>query len=123
MDTKKILVVDDNIINLKMAERALKGNAAYKVVLVPSGEHALKFLEKNTTDLVLLDILMPDMDGFEVLARLREKPEAADVPVVFLTADEEPATRERAEAAGVKDMVMKPFDKEKLLAVIAGYLG
>lgn len=123
MDTKKILVVDDNIINLKMAERALKGNAAYKAVLVPSGEHALKFLENNTPDLVLLDILMPDMDGFEVLARLREKPEAADVPVVFLTADEEPATRERAEATGVKDMVMKPFDKEKLLAVIAGYLG
>lgn len=122
MDTKKILVVDDDVINLKMAERALKGGSAYKAVLVPSGEHALKFLEKNTPDLILLDIMMPDMDGFEVLKRLREKPEASGVPVVFLTADEEPATRERAMAVGVQDLVLKPFNREELLAVIAGYL-
>ncbi len=123
MDMKKILVVDDSAINLKMADRVLKEREDCRPVLVPSGERAFKFLEKNRPELILLDIMMPEMDGFEVLEKLREKPDTADIPVVFLTADDEPATRERAEAAGVKDIVMKPFDKAELLEVVASYIG
>ncbi len=121
MDMKKILVVDDSAINLKMADKVLKEIEEYKPVLVPSGERAFKFLEKNRPDLILLDIMMPEMDGFEVLERLRADQAAKDIPVVFLTADEEPETRERAEAAGVQDIVMKPFKKEELLSVVAKY--
>ena len=123
MDMKKILVVDDSAINLKMADRVLKEREDCRPVLVPSGERAFKFLEKNRPELILLDIMMPEMDGFEVLERLKGNPETVDIPVVFLTADDEPATRERAEAAGVKDIVMKPFDKEELLGVVASYIG
>lgn len=123
MEIKKILVVDDSTINLKMADRVLKEREDCKPVLVPSGERAFKFLEKNRPELILLDIMMPEMDGFEVLERLKGNPETVDIPVVFLTADDEPATRERAEAAGVKDIVMKPFDKEELLGVVASYIG
>ena len=123
MDMKKILVVDDSAINLKMADRVLKEREDCRPVLVPAGERAFKFLEKNRPELILLDIMMPEMDGFEVLEKLREKPDTADIPVVFLTADDEPATRERAEAAGVKDIVMKPFDKAELLEVVASYIG
>ena len=121
MDMKKILVVDDSAINLKMADKVLKENESYKPVLVPSGERAFKFLEKNRPDLILLDIMMPEMDGFEVLERLRADEAAKDIPVVFLTADEEPETRARAEAAGVQDIVGKPFKKEELLSVVAKY--
>ena len=121
MDMKKILVVDDNAINLKMADKVLKENEAYKPVLVPSGERAFKFLEKNKPDLILLDIMMPELDGFEVLERLKADEATREIPVVFLTADEEPETRTRAEAAGVQDIVMKPFKKEALLAVVAKY--
>ena len=123
MEIKKILVVDDSTINLKMADRVLKEREDCKPVLVPSGERAFKFLEKNRPELILLDIMMPEMAGFEVLERLKGNPETVDIPVVFLTADDEPATRERAEAAGVKDIVMKPFDKEELLGVVASYIG
>ena len=123
MEIKKILVVDDSTINLKLADRVLKEREDCKPVLVPSGERAFKFLEKNRPELILLDIMMPEMDGFEVLERLKGNPETVDIPVVFLTADDEPATRERAEAAGVKDIVMKPFDKEELLGVVASYIG
>lgn len=121
MDMKKILVVDDSAINLKMADKVLKEIEEYKPVLVPSGERAFKFLEKNRPDLILLDIMMPEMDGFEVLERLRADEAAKDIPVVFLTADEEPETRARAEAAGVQDIVGKPFKKEELLSVVAKY--
>jgi len=67
---KCILVVDDSAANLKFVESVLKD--IYKLILVKSGEQALKYLERNTVDLVLLDILMPEMDGFEVFAKIKE---------------------------------------------------
>ena len=69
---KKILVVDDNVVNLKFVDKMLKINEDYKPVLVPSGSKALQFLSKNVPDLILLDILMPDMDGFETYRAVRD---------------------------------------------------
>ena len=68
---KKILVVDDNVVNLKFVDKMLKSNEEYKPVLVPSGSKALQFLSKNVPDLILLDILMPEMDGYQVLEEIR----------------------------------------------------
>ena len=122
MAMKKILVVDDSVINLKMAEKVLKLNEDYKPVLVPSGSRAMKFLSANVPDMILLDVLMPEMDGFAVLAAIQEKPELANVPVVFLTADEDPETAARSKAAGVKAFIKKPFAKQDLLDAVAKYL-
>lgn len=119
---KKILIVDDSPINLKMADKTLRENPEYKPVPVPSGSRALKFLEQNKPDLILLDILMPEMDGFELYARLHADPVYTDIPVIFLTADEDPETKARAESLGVKDFLLKPFDKQILLTTVARYL-
>ena len=82
---KCILVVDDSTTNLKFVESVLKDT--YKLILVKSGEKALQYLVKNTVDLVLLDILMPEMDGFETFEKIKSLELNRDVPVVFLTAD------------------------------------
>lgn len=121
MEKKHILVVDDSVINLKIAGRVLKENELYNVVQVPSGERALKYLEQHKADLVLLDIMMPEMNGFEVLEQMQQNAAWKDVPVVFLTADEDAETKQRAELAGVKDIILKPFHKDELLATAAKY--
>ena len=77
-----ILVVDDNKTNLASARMVL--NDMYKVTSVTMGVQALKFLEKNTCDLILLDINMPEMDGFEVLEQIKANPEWMEIPVIFL---------------------------------------
>lgn len=119
---KKILVVDDSVVNLKMAEKVLKENEDYKSILVPSGDRALKFLSKNKPDLILLDIMMPDMDGFEVMSQFRKQPDLQDVPVIFLTADDTEDTQLKAEKAGAKGLLLKPFKKDVLLDLVAKYL-
>lgn len=119
---KKILVVDDNTINLKLADKILKENADYKPVMVPSGARALQFLSKNVPDMILLDIMMPDMDGFETLAKIRADERLKEVPVLFLTADTEPETADKVKAAGGLDMLTKPFKKDNLLNLVAKYM-
>lgn len=82
---KHILVVDDTPTNLSFVENVLKDK--YKLALAKSGERALKYLEKTQVDLVLLDIMMQEMDGFETFERIRQLPKNKNTPVVFLTAD------------------------------------
>lgn len=117
---KKVLVVDDNTINLKMAERVLKD--VCQPILVPSGELALRFFQHNEADLILLDVLMPEMDGFETLEKLRENSASAQVPVIFLTADTDEETEQRGRETGAVNFVTKPFKKDDLLAAIEPYL-
>ena len=121
-DVKKILVIDDNSINLKLADMLLRSRAGWKPVPVPSGKRAMMFLERNKADLILLDFMMPEEDGFQVLAKLRANPATADIPVVFLTGVEDAQTIESIKAQGIEDIVAKPFQPEDLLAVAAKYL-
>lgn len=104
---KHILIVDDNKTNLVSAKNALADD--YKVTAVTSGEQALKFLDKNVPDLILLDINMPEMDGFEVLERIKNIPECNHLPVIFLTADSDSATESRCLESGAQDFIVKPF--------------
>lgn len=104
---KHILIVDDNKTNLLFAKNALIDE--YKVTAVTSGEQALKFLDKNIPDLMLLDINMPEMDGFEVLERVKNIPECNHLPVIFLTADNDSATESRCLESGAQDFIAKPF--------------
>lgn len=95
---RRVLVLDDSSMNLKMAERALQD--VCKPILVPSGRLALKYLENNDADLILLDVLMPEMDGFETMDKLKANAKTASIPVVFLTADTDEDTRKRGNEKG-----------------------
>ena len=112
-----IVVVDDDMSNLQMAGTVLS-KANKKVSAMKSGQRLLTFLQENEPDLILLDIMMPEMDGFETLRRLREQEKEMGrdpVPVIFLTADEDSNTERRGFEEGVSDYIRKPFNPEVLL--------
>ena len=110
---KHILVVDDNATNLHIAENSLKPE--YKLTLLLSGEQALKFLSRNKPDLILLDISMPGMDGFETIKRIKENPDTANIPVVFLTAMSASESEVKGLQLGAADFIAKPFVPEVML--------
>jgi len=110
-----ILVVDDDANNLKAASHILVKNGM-RASCVRSGEDALRFLDGGRRpDLILLDIHMPEMDGFETLRRIRADAQTAAIPVVFLTADEGSDAETRGLEAGAMDFIKKPFVPEVLL--------
>jgi len=113
-DQATILIVDDQPQNLRLLEAVLQPRG-YRTVSAESGEAALEALRREQADLVLLDILMPGMDGYEVCRRIRENPETAFLPVVMITASDT-AQKLRATEAGADDFVAKPFDQGELLA-------
>ena len=107
---KRILAVDDSTMNLKLVENMIKGE--YQLELSGSGFDALAYLENNTVDLVLLDLLMPEMDGMETYDRLRELENGKNVPVIFLTADTDIESEITCLKKGASDFVRKPFMPE-----------
>lgn len=109
-----ILVVDDDTSNLKMASRILS-RENMRVSSLKSGEDTIKFLQENRPDIILLDVHMPGMDGFETLAAIRENKATADIPVIFLTADDDSNTEKKGLEAGAIDFIKKPFVPEVLL--------
>ncbi len=109
---KHILLVDDVSTNLKCEELILHNQ--YKVTMVKSGEDALRYLESTIPDLILLDIHLSRMDGFEVMEHMRKDPKTASIPVIFLTADDH-VDVERSLALGAVDFIRKPFDPQTLL--------
>ncbi len=102
-----ILMVDDDPVNLKQAQMILEKQ--YRVVTATSGARALAFLQKNVPDLILLDIKMPVIDGFEMLERIRDIESCALTPVIFLTSDSSAATETKCLSAGATDFIGKPF--------------
>ena len=113
-DHPTILIVDDQPQNLRLLEAVLEPRG-YRTISAESGEAALEVLGREQADLVLLDILMPGMDGYEVCRRIRENPATAFLPVVMITASDT-AQKLRATEAGADDFVAKPFDQGELLA-------
>ena len=109
-----ILVIDDDASNLKMASRILSMEKM-RVSCMKSGEDAIKLLQDNRPDLILLDVHMPGMDGFETLAAVRKNKATADIPVIFLTADDDSDTETKGLQAGAMDFIKKPFVPEVLL--------
>ena len=102
----RFLVVDDDATMARAIHSILKDD--YEVFMVTSGRAALQFLEKKTPDLVLLDIKMPEMDGFETLQEMRKRPEMTEVPVIFLTGNEDSTTEEKGLEVGASDFIRKP---------------
>lgn len=118
---KKILVVDDSKINLKVAGQILKPYN-FNIVNAESGYEALELAETGTFDLILMDIMMPKMNGIETLRRLKQIP-GFDVPVVALTADAIEGTDEKYKNAGFDDYLSKPIDRYLLNKILNKYLG
>ena len=104
---KSILVVDDDKLNLSTARKVLSED--YKVIPVVRGEQALSYLQNGSCDIILLDINMPDMDGFQVLEKIREMERCKNIPVIFLTADDDTETETRCFKEGAIDFIAKPF--------------
>ncbi len=114
MDKKAtILVVDDTKENVHILLSLLE---EYDVVVALSGKKALKMVEKNDIDIILLDIMMPEMDGYEVCAILKSQPHTKEIPILFITAKTDEESIEKAFDTGGVDYVTKPFKPKELLA-------
>lgn len=116
MDEHKfsILIVDDNPKNLQVLGNTLK-NRDYKVEFAINGYKALEWLEQRSFDLVLLDVMMPEMDGYEVCRKLRDKKSLENTPVIFLTAKSDTEGVVKGFEAGAQDYITKPFNTPELL--------
>jgi len=110
---KLILLVDDNLANLKIGHNILAEK--YTVATAPSAEKMFKLLENNSPALILLDIDMPDMNGYEAIKILKSKPETKDIPVIFLTAITESDDEREGLSLGAVDYITKPFNPDLLL--------
>ncbi len=113
---KIILIVDDDRLTLSTAQKLLEGE--YKVIAVNSGKQAFKYLERHTPDLILLDINMPGIDGFEVMATLQKDAHWKKIPVIFLTADRSAETEIKCFRVGACDYIAKPFEPNIMLSRI-----
>lgn len=120
-DNFNILVVDDNQENLRVVSNYLK-EAGFRIALALDGKSAMEIIKNNSIDLVLLDIMMPEMDGFEVCKILKSKSETFEIPVIFLTAKNDTYDIVRAFRLGGVDYITKPFKKEELLARVSNHL-
>ncbi len=116
----RVLIVDDAKANLDILVEGLK--ADHKLSLAMNGEMALQIAARTPPDLVLLDIMMPGMDGYEVCRRLREIPETADVPIMFLSSLEEVQNKTRGFEAGANDYLTKPFEMLEVKARVRSLL-
>ncbi len=116
-----ILVVDDNLENLKVVGNFLK-EQGYRIALAFDGKSALSIIENNPIDMVLLDIMMPEMDGFEVCRQIKSKKEIANIPVIFLSAKNNTEDVIRGFELGGADYVTKPFVRSELLMRVKNHL-
>lgn len=112
----RILAVDDNIINLATIEQELKNR--YDVITVNSGARAIRFLNKDKPDLILLDVQMALKDGIETLKEIRTMENGATIPVIMLTAKKDKETVIEGTKLGILDYILKPFDSQDLQARI-----
>jgi PleD family two-component response regulator len=118
--SKKILAVDDMPEILSFVNNALKSH--YKVIAVPGGKAALKVMESQKPDLFILDIDMPEMDGFELAIKIRQNPDHARTPIIFLTGNSSRAHIDRATMVGGNEFIVKPATHEYLLTKVGGFL-
>ncbi|MBU1877834.1 MAG: response regulator, partial [Chloroflexi bacterium] len=116
-----ILIVDDTPANLSLLSQMF-AKQGYQVRPVPDGPLALTAAQAEPPDLVLLDIRMPDMDGYEVCEHLKAHPQTRDIPIIFVSALEDIKDKVKAFTAGGVDYVTKPFQVEEVLARVATHL-
>lgn len=117
----QILLVDDNPTNLQVLYQTLEGKG-YRLLAARSGKGAITIAQRIVPDLILLDVMMPEMDGFETCALLKADPRTRECPVIFLSALTEPSEKVRGLDLGAVDFVNKPFQAEEVLARVRTHL-
>jgi len=117
---KTIFLVDDNITNLTMGRNVLSGH--YNVATVDSGQRMLKMLEKNIPDMILLDVEMPEMNGYDAIKIIKSKKETQNIPIIFLTAKSDSESELEGLSLGAIDYIIKPFSPPLLLKRIETHL-
>ena len=119
---KKILYVDDSEVDLDLVENMLQD--FYTVLPSKSGQEALDFLLRNDSiNLILLDLIMPEMDGFETFSRIKDLGTMSHIPIAFLTSSKEENDQAQAEKLGAADYILKPYTQKELLTRIKNIIG
>ncbi|RKZ89949.1 MAG: hypothetical protein DRR19_10945 [Candidatus Parabeggiatoa sp. nov. 1] len=119
-DKITILVIDDEIVSRYTIEATLESED-YTLVSAENGKQALEKIEVIMPDLVLLDVMMPGMNGFEVCRRLRTYPHLANLPIIMVTAWDEPVARARCLEMGATEVICKPFNHNELNAIVSKF--
>ncbi len=120
---KRILLIDDEDDIREVAKMSLEITAGWEVLTASSGKEGVAKAESEKPDAILLDLMMPELDGTATLARLKQNPASREIPVVLLTAKVHPAERNRFSELGAAAVMPKPFDPMKLADEIAAALG
>lgn len=121
-DRKKILIVDDSN-TILMMERLILNKGPYVTVAATNGEEAVRKAQAENPDLILLDVVMPKMDGFEACRRIRRQSATSNIPIIMVTTRGEEQNIESGYQAGCTDYVTKPIDGAELLSKLRSYLG
>lgn len=119
---KKILLIDDSSVNNLLLQNVLEDDN-FEVMVAFSGKEGLEILSEETPDLVILDIMMPKMDGFEVLNKIVAGERTKDIPVIMLTAKTDYADKKLSLEAGAADYINKPVNIDDLLKKVNSILG
>ncbi len=122
MERKKILLVDDSN-TILMMERMILNKGPYVTVTASNGEEAIQKSQAEKPDLILMDVVMPKMDGFEACRRIRRETTTAQIPIIMVTTRGEAQNVEIGYKAGCTDYVTKPIDSTELLTKLRSYLG
>lgn len=119
---KKVIMVVEDEDSLRMLESILLTSRGYKVFSVGNGKDALECIEKELVDLILLDIMLPDMDGYEVCRQVKSNPETSHIPVIFMTAKKTEADKAKGQEVKADEYITKPFKSAVVLDTIQNFL-
>jgi CheY-like chemotaxis protein len=123
MAAKKILLVDDSRTALMMERSILENRTRYQCVTAMDGVEALAKAREEKPDLVLMDVVMPQMNGFETCKKMREHADTCEIPIILVTTRREESYTEAGFASGCNDYITKPIDSSELLELLRSYLG
>lgn len=123
MDAKHILFIDDEDDIKTLAKFCLEYEAGWSMICASSGMEGVAIAEAEQPDAILLDAMMPDIDGLQTLEKLMHNPKTKHIPTIFITAKAQASDRRRFYNAGAKGVINKPFDSLTLASQIAGFLG
>ncbi|MBE9014503.1 response regulator, partial [Pseudanabaenaceae cyanobacterium LEGE 13415] len=119
--TSTILIVDDTPTNLDVISETLS-DAGFKIAIATSGERALQQIDRRPPDLILLDVMMPGMDGFETCRQIKTTPQHREIPIIFMTALSDTDSKVQALELGAVDYITKPFQEREVLARVKTHL-